>query len=276
MAPTSDRRPRRCCSASRPAGRPSGHGAVLRRGGQAEHGALGPGQGEHVGHARAPLGQGPGLVEGDGADAADGLQGAAAFDQQAAPGADRQAGGDGRGRGKDEGAGAGDQQQRQATVDPGAPVRAKKERRRDGDQGRDGHRYRRVDGREAIDEASGGSARPAHRRRRSRGRCRCRRSSARRAVRRRRHSPASARARTPPAWVQSTTKAKPAASSSRPRVVGAMPSSPLRDGPAKVVAAVVEVATVASPSRAGTRRPSPRASPSRGSGGGGRSRDLPW
>ena len=48
------------------------------------------------------------------------------------------------------------------------------------------------------------------------------------------------------AWMQSTTKAKPfCASSSNPREVGAMPSSPLKDSPAKVVA-VVELATAPS------------------------------
>ncbi len=51
------------------------------------------------------------------------------------------------------------------------------------------------------------------------------------------------------AWLHSTTKAKPrCASSSSPRAVGVMSSSPLKDSPARVVAEVVEVATTARPS----------------------------
>jgi hypothetical protein len=51
------------------------------------------------------------------------------------------------------------------------------------------------------------------------------------------------------AFVVSTTKAKPLwASSGSPRPVGAIPSSPLKASPARVVCAVVEVATAARPS----------------------------
>ena len=64
-------------------------GTVLHGGGQRQHGPLGPVQNEHVRHARPPLGQGACLVEGDCADPAHRLQGAAALDEQAAPRARR-------------------------------------------------------------------------------------------------------------------------------------------------------------------------------------------
>jgi hypothetical protein len=51
------------------------------------------------------------------------------------------------------------------------------------------------------------------------------------------------------AWVQSTTKAKPfCASHSRPRPVGEMPSSRLKERPTRVAGDVVEVAAAARPS----------------------------
>jgi hypothetical protein len=131
-------------------------GAVLHRGGKAEHGALRVGQGEEVRHARAPLGQRAGFVEGDGADPADDLQGSAALHQQTPPSADREAGGNGRGRREHQGTRTGNQQQRQAAVDPGVPVGVKEKRRRHGNQRRHGDRDPRVDGGEPLDEAGGG------------------------------------------------------------------------------------------------------------------------
>ena len=92
---------------------------VLDRGRQRQHAArpCSPAAASDVGHPRAALRQRAGLVEGDRRRGADRLQRRAALDQQAAPGAGRQARGHGGGHRDHQRAGAGDQQQRQAAIE---------------------------------------------------------------------------------------------------------------------------------------------------------------
>ena len=107
-----------------------------------------------AGQPRRALGQRAGLVERDGLDAAEVLERLAALDQHAAArgAADRR---DDADRHRDhQRARAGDDQQRERPVDPRVDVAAE-QRRDDRDEQRGDEDQRRVDAREAVDEALG-------------------------------------------------------------------------------------------------------------------------
>ncbi|MCY1414360.1 hypothetical protein D9M71_298080 [compost metagenome] len=101
------------------------------------------------------LGQGAGLVQRHPGQPVAEFEERPALDQDAHPRRRGQAADDGHRRGDHQCAGAGDHQQHQGAVDPVEPGAVERQRRQDGgDDGDEDHR-RRVDAREAVDEALG-------------------------------------------------------------------------------------------------------------------------
>src|SRR5690606_24126437 len=132
-------------------------GARLQAGGQGQGLAVFRGRiGLQLAQGRPALGQGAGLVESQGINPAELLQGGAALDQHPQPGGGGQGRGDRRRRADHQGAGAADQQQRQAPVDPGLPVGAKRQGRQQYHQQGGQHHGRGIPAAETLDKAGDG------------------------------------------------------------------------------------------------------------------------